>query len=715
MSEGFNYSDTPIEVPDADVFGINGFVKSLARSVVTMKRPEGVVVALNGEWGSGKSSAINLLKHHLKASVEEGSIDIIAFNPWWYRGQDALTVGFFNELYLATKPSLSEAGKKALSKIGSGFLRLVNTIAPAADAVGAGGFGTVVGASAGWMSSLIENDESIERLHKQLAEALRDQKKRFVVIVDDIDRLSPDEAMMIFRLIKSVGRLPNITYVLAFDRHLSERMVSQQFPSEGAHYLEKIIQVSFDLPLPAGDSLNRFLLSNIGPIIGDVDEEKIVHIQNMYHDVVSPEIRTPRDASRYLNALSLTWPAVTGEVDVGDFLALEAYRLFQPGIYKAIRDNESLLCGETSSGLYGQKEDGNKIEVLLLNSVDSKVDYRRRLMRLFPRLEGIWSNVHYSGSDWRKQRRACVHEFFPIYFQLSLPDNVVPLSELREIISKADNQNFIAGYLRMASRTPVTSGGTRAALLLDALKTHASEVELSKVAALLAGLFSIADDIHVAADERKAFSVGDNPLRIHWLIRALLWNRTTLDERSRIILSAAKSASLYWFVDLALSAWQDYHPRDGGEQPSEEKRLCNEADSVVLYSGALTAIVAASSDGALIQNRELCWLLFRWRDLADDDGAQVKKWTKDKIASENSLCKIAESMISSSWTHSAGDVVSTRHDRVPVDSVGKILDSAMLLERLTTLRAAYPPDSRYHQVAERFLSAWQNSLSSRSE
>ncbi|MEN8860575.1 P-loop NTPase fold protein, partial [Qipengyuania flava] len=60
-----DYGDLPINKPEQDMFGIDGFVQSLARSVMNMRSPHGVVIALNGPWGSGKSSAINLLKHHL--------------------------------------------------------------------------------------------------------------------------------------------------------------------------------------------------------------------------------------------------------------------------------------------------------------------------------------------------------------------------------------------------------------------------------------------------------------------------------------------------------------------------------------------------------------------------------------------------------------------------------------------------------------------------
>ena len=135
--------------------------------------------------------------------------------------------------------------------------------------------------------------ESVEKLQHELATALAKQSNRFVVVIDDIDRLSPDEALAVFRLVKSVGRLPNIIYVLAFDRVLAERIVAERFPSEGPHYLEKIVQASFELPEPLESDLHQLLLGNIYEIAGVPEERLIVHVANMFHEVLARKPAPP--------------------------------------------------------------------------------------------------------------------------------------------------------------------------------------------------------------------------------------------------------------------------------------------------------------------------------------------------------------------------------------------------------------------------------------
>src|SRR5580704_3711231 len=92
------HNDKPISEPSEDRYGIDPFASALAASIGKMAAPEGTVIALNGPWGSGKSSAVNLVLHHLeKASSEE--ITVINFACWWFRGEEQLALAFFRELY----------------------------------------------------------------------------------------------------------------------------------------------------------------------------------------------------------------------------------------------------------------------------------------------------------------------------------------------------------------------------------------------------------------------------------------------------------------------------------------------------------------------------------------------------------------------------------------------------------------------------------------
>ncbi len=85
------FNDSPIETPADDQYGITPFAQSLAKSILGIKDPVGTTIALNGAWGSGKSSAVNLIRGELEEAEDEKLV-ISVFKCWWYRGEEALAL-----------------------------------------------------------------------------------------------------------------------------------------------------------------------------------------------------------------------------------------------------------------------------------------------------------------------------------------------------------------------------------------------------------------------------------------------------------------------------------------------------------------------------------------------------------------------------------------------------------------------------------------------
>jgi len=231
----------------------------MARSIQEADTRDGLVYAVNGVWGSGKSSAVNLILHHLAEPIASGKIVATAFNPWWFSGAEALTVSFFQELRATVGKSLDEKAREALASIGSRVSSASPLLGGLAALIATPAVGAAVAGGATLIEKLTRFDSTVEKEHRKLVDALSAQDKKFLIVLDDIDRLTTDDALQIFKLIKSVGRLPNVIYLMAFDRTLAEKMVSERFPAEGISYLEKVIQGAFDLPTPDPDDLRNQL------------------------------------------------------------------------------------------------------------------------------------------------------------------------------------------------------------------------------------------------------------------------------------------------------------------------------------------------------------------------------------------------------------------------------------------------------------------------
>jgi predicted KAP-like P-loop ATPase len=701
-----DFTDSPICVPADDAYGIDPFAGALARGIAGMGGPEGTVVAIHGPWGSGKSSAVNLIVHHLQDAIEAGEITLVRFNPWWFRGEEALVIAFFRELYSATGPSLGAQARAVLPKLGARLLKAGSMVSAASDLAGAGGAGKVASSAMDWLGGIIEGGgDSVEKLHSQLAAGLRDQATRYLVIIDDIDRLAPDEALAMFRMVKSAGRLPNVIYLLAYDRTLAEKAVAERFPSQGPHYLEKIVQASFELPAPSAQDLHRQALTHIERITGPADEKRIVQIMNLFYEAVAPELRTPRDVFRFISALSVTWPAVNGNVDLGDFLALEAFRLFRPHVYRAVRAAPDLVCYGGGRPISDRNNGGEeRLDALLIADEPEKDKQRLRdaLMRLFPPLEQIWSNMTYQGDyGWSRDRRACIKKHFPAYFQLAPGPDALTKSEFDDLLSRLSDADFVRDVMISSLGIPRRSGGTKAALLLDSLTEHAETLPLDVAPELLRTLFSIADQLDVEADRGGAFSGGNNMLRLHWLIRPLLRKRTTLEERSAIVMGAAEHASLGWLADLATSMWRDYHPRKEGEEPEPaDQCLVTQEDAQRLRDMLLARIEGAAADRTLFAQHDLARLLFVWRDRVGSD--VVRALVNPALSDPHVVASLADGFTGVSWSQGMGvfglgDHVAKRSYRANTKHIGDLMDPELFRSRIDSL-AQEPADLAEEEI-----------------
>lgn len=710
MAEYFN--DSPIEKADDDRYGISPFAEALATSLLTIEKPIGTTIAINGPWGSGKSSAVNLIRAELDIRKDQ-SLSIIDFKCWWYRGEEAIALAFLQELNTALKPAIGDKIKDAIPELGRHILQAGPVIGTAVSLATTGGIGALVSGGTAFAKRFFPEKDSLEKIFKRISKALEEQPRRFLIIIDDIDRLAPEEALAIFRLVKSVGRLPKVMYLLVFDRQLADAAVQQRYPSEGPHFLEKIIQASFELPPPNQTDLNSALLSAVQSICGTPPEQHIVRFMNLFYDAVVPYLSTPRHVTRLTNAMTVTWPSVKDEISHADYMTLETLRLYEPLIFSAIRRNREIVTGQTPIQR-ASRRDTTRFATFLEGIPESKHDMLRVvLQRLFPALE----EMEYSGGFseiWDSERRVCLAKHFDTYFRMSLSDETLSTAGLRELIARADDRNFITDRLRQARSQLRKSGKSMAPVVLDELTVHAKKIDREKVKSFLCSLFAVVDEIKRPEDKEQGLgAAADTHLRVHWLIRRVTENRFSLEEKTDLYLAATELASLGWLVNFVSSAVDDYQPRDGG---SVDLSTCLvTADAIPVFKDrALTALRQAAAEGTLIQEEDLMYNIYQWRDLSDSGGAETKAWLSKVMKEDAALVILAKSLTGVSWSAglggfgSLGDRVSRRNLRAQIGSKFDLFDTSQFkaeLERIVT-EQRLPADDI--DAVKAFLNAWTN-------
>lgn len=644
------FNDSPIKTPDNDTYGFAPFAESLAKTIRSLEAPFGTTIALHGVWGSGKSSCINLLRHELNAGNDK-SLVMSEFKCWWFRGEEAMALAFLQNLHALLQKTFKDKAKDLIPRLGRGVLQAGPVIGSAIAITPLSPLAGFFDASTDLAGRLFPEGDPLDETFNSLKKLLADEDRRFLIIIDDIDRLSPDEALAIFRIVKSFGQLPNVIYLLAFDRVFAEKAVKERYPSEGSHFLEKIIQASFELPIPLRTDLNQAILKSIEEICGPPsDQDQSQRVGEIFRQVVVPYLNTPRDAVRFRNAISVIWPAIANEISIADFIALETLRLFEPTAFLAIRRNKPSLCGAGRPS-HDDEREGDPFKPYL-SSVDSDRHgtLKEALSDIFPRLSGIEYSDE-TKAAWNSERRVCVEAHFDTYFRLHLSDETLPIEEVDPLVEKADDREFVQSAIRKAAGQQRRTGTSMVPVFLDELIDRASRVDRSNVEPLLSALFEIHDEIDLDIDNVKGFAVHlSTPIRYRWLINALTKGRFTINERTELHLSASKNASLGWLVKLAAIARSDYLERKEGPK-KEEDCLVRKNAIGQLTDRALAAIRRAVTEENLLHHKDLAEILYWWSDILDghpEEIAEIRTWTDQQLLDDNALVILAKRLINES-------------------------------------------------------------------
>jgi predicted KAP-like P-loop ATPase len=254
-------TDRPITADEEDRFGRTRLADSIATDVGS--GTGSLVAAVTGPWGSGKTSVLQLVQARL---AKNESVVPIHFNPWLFAGTDQLIQAFFGELVAQLSSSKDENIRAAAKRVQE-YSELLD---PFGELPGIGGPFKAGGRGLRLLASKLAgrtkfHATSVDEQKAQIEAALAATNKRFVVFIDDIDRLEQGEVRDVVRLVRLVADFPRISYLLAFDRKRVEAALGGGDAEMGRDYLEKIVQLSYpgnrsarrDRPLPPTD-LDRY-------------------------------------------------------------------------------------------------------------------------------------------------------------------------------------------------------------------------------------------------------------------------------------------------------------------------------------------------------------------------------------------------------------------------------------------------------------------------
>lgn len=436
-------ADRPIESSEQDLLGRRTFAENIAHNILSVPADHGFTVAIVGEWGSGKSSVLNMVKESIEADSDFTAV-VLQFNPWLFGSADDLVPRFFREL----GAQLGKKGKEQVKAVVSALIELGKGLSPIIPVPG-------VSAAANAVGDLAEKalgEKSLLEQRDQLYQSLVQLESRVIVIIDDIDRLEPTETRELMRLVRLTSDLPNVVFLLAFDwQHVSLNLRDDE--DDGSHYLDKIVQIRYDLPLIRKTVLSEVLIESLR----DLQEEyEVLELEsNVWHrihdDVIRPLLYNLRDVRRFVNSLHVTLDTLGMEVALADLLGLEAIRVMAPRMFETIRSHPELLVRRDnplepySSGQARQEA----IHRMLSEETDAPFGLKTVLDILFPASMESDGILFLGGreSEWRKSRRVACEEVLQIYLLHQISKEALENIKVEAIIEDLIDEQRLADTL----------------------------------------------------------------------------------------------------------------------------------------------------------------------------------------------------------------------------------------------------------------------------
>jgi predicted KAP-like P-loop ATPase len=678
-------TDTPLENPKEDRLGFAPFAKNLADAIFKVSAEECLIIALYGQWGTGKTTILNFILHYINKKTKDRRPIVIRFNPWWFSGHGELLEQFLKEVRIALG---KEPKFKGVVKDLAAFTGVVSKL-PEPNVKLWGGIVT-------WLLRLLGKDKEAWQLRDEIRKNLKQQRCRILIVIDDIDRLPVEEIRSIFRVIKAVADFPKTVYLLAFDKSVVTKALEEFQGITGESYLEKIIQVPFDLPMPDKAALRRLFFEQLTIILSGTPDELFdqTYWGNVFWDGIDHFLNTIRNVNRLTNVLKIAYPAVKGEVNPVDFIAIETIRVFSTYVYQLIQKNPDMFAGAPDSHSSSKTDDKKPFHDKWVEQIseEQREVIKKLLLRIFPKLGAIFGNTHYGGeweSTWRKQLRICSPDIFPIYFRLAVPEGKIANAEMQTLMTLAQNSEAFGNKLLELSKQRKPDGSTRLSTFLERMEDYTKEdIHENDIPHILQALFDVGDKLLTPEDEGRGLFSWGNDVRIGRIMFQLLKRYKTPEERFKIIREVFTNGYAVSMIVGEVATLGQQHGKYGAKKRSDEECLISSEHVEELEKIALSKIRKAAKNDELLKTPQMAHILYGWRNWESDK--PVREWVSQVISTDEGLVDFLTHFLSKSQSQGMEDRVAKVNFRLDPKSIEPFVNPADIIERCKNLLKLIP-------------------------
>lgn len=580
------HTDSPISgIPkNPDQLNRTSFAHRIGHALKLRAESNPLVVSLEGPWGYGKTSVINLIHQYYETlNIGERPI-VVSFNPWMIGHAENIVqefiVQFGSAVGLSSKSrDAQEAAKQLLaySKIFN-VLKWVPGIETGASIIEKVLSG--VGSATEKIAEL--KNLNINQRRSEVVNALNKINKPIVVFIDDLDRLPPNEIFQMIRAVKAITDFPGTTFLLAFERQYIEKSLKLCGIEDSSSYLDKIIQVRLHLPLIAGNDLHLLAVSELQSL-ADMEltsffEGDQNRLSEIYHFSVKPLIKTPRELKRIFNRLRFIEPSVRKNVCFADLFTLEVLAIKAPYVYEHIRTCPWAYNAQEPKYEFTidkpkdiiKKYECEREKVLNTVPEEERIYIKEIIAKLFPLVESDFSggsrdtDFHYTRGHIASPDRLR----FALTF--GLPSGEIDSSVISDFLTNpVIREKIIENVLNCNKLERFIE------LLLRSVK-HVTPLTPDNFISCIAKIASLEAVKYLQEKPRDILYAG--PSRQLWWIAECTLEKLPSDERSDILLDLSKNVEFITLATYGLNlCLQQQGFYDSKEQIDEKLRWLDDA------------------------------------------------------------------------------------------------------------------------------------------
>lgn len=242
---------------------------------IVMNYRDGFVLAINSEWGTGKTTFVKMWQQQL----QNEKFRTLYFNAWESDFEENPLIAFIAEFRNLVGENINEKYKYVVKNAGVFLKNIGPAIIKAAVesnpfTKGAADIAeNIAKAAAEVMETELKEykkkKDGISNFKKALKDFVDsvDEGKPIVFIVDELDRCRPNYAVLLLEQIKHLYSVPNIVFVLAIDKEQLGHAVRGVYGSEQLNadeYLRRFIDLEYSIPRPEAKNYLTYLYKYFG-------------------------------------------------------------------------------------------------------------------------------------------------------------------------------------------------------------------------------------------------------------------------------------------------------------------------------------------------------------------------------------------------------------------------------------------------------------------